>query len=141
MAIIVKGNQSYSSGDVTVNLFNDLDLEVTKIAYDVKQSHTANYSVGSHTPTSYSVGKKEFTCTLGLRLASIAQIEKAAGGSLLDIKPFNVIVTYLNDENEIITDRLLVKFKEQGREVSSDSEDATKEFEMFCLGIEFNNRK
>jgi hypothetical protein len=86
------------------------------------------------------VGKKEYTCTLGMRLASIAQLEKAAGGSLLDIKPFNIIVTYVNDENEIITDRLLVKFKEQGRSVSSDDEDGVKEFEMFCLGIEFNKK-
>ncbi len=138
MSIIIKQGQSYNAGDVQVNIMGDLNLEVTKVVYDVKQSHKANYSVGCQDPTSYSVGKKEYTCTLGLRLASIAQLEKAAGGSLLDIKPFNIIVTYVNDENEIITDRLLVKFKEQGRSVSSDDEDGVKEFEMFCLGIEFN---
>jgi hypothetical protein len=138
MSIIIKQGQSYNAGDVQVNIMGDLNLEVTKVVYDVKQSHKANYSVGCQDPTSYSVGKKEYTCTLGMRLASIAQLEKAAGGSLLDIKPFNIIVTYVNDENEIITDRLLVKFKEQGRSVSSDDEDGVKEFEMFCLGIEFN---
>jgi hypothetical protein len=140
MSIIIKQGQSYNAGDVQVNIMGDLNLEVTKVVYDVKQSHKANYSVGCQDPTSYSVGKKEYTCTLGLRLASIAQLEKAAGGSLLDIKPFNIIVTYVNDENEIITDRLLVKFKEQGRSVSSDDEDGVKEFEMFCLGIEFNKK-
>ena len=138
MAVIVRSKQTYSAGDVQINIMGDLDLEVTKIVYDVKQSHKANYSVGCFDPTSYSVGKKEYTCTLGLRLTSIAQLEKAAGGSLLNIKPFTVIVTYVNDENEIITDRLILKFKEQGRTVSSDDEDAVKEFEMFCLGIEFN---
>jgi hypothetical protein len=140
MSIIIKQGQSYNAGDVQVNIMGDLNLEVTKVVYDVKQSHKANYSVGCQDPTSYSVGKKEYTCTLGLRLASIAQLEKAAGGSLLDIKPFNIIVTYVNDENEIITDRLLVKFKEQGRSVSSDDEDGVKEFEMFCLGIDFNKK-
>jgi len=140
MSIIIKQGQSYNAGDVQVNIMGDLNLEVTKVVYDVKQSHKANYSVGCQDPTSYSVGKKEYTCTLGMRLASIAQLEKAAGGSLLDIKPFNIIVTYVNDENEIITDRLLVKFKEQGRSVSSDDEDGVKEFEMFCLGIDFNKK-
>lgn len=138
MSIIVKNGKTIGPGDVQVSVFGDLNLEVTKIAYGVKQSHKPNYSLGSVTPTSYSVGKKEFACTLGLRFASICTLEKAAGGSLLDIKPFNIVVTYVNEENEIITDRVLVKFTDQGRDISQDSEDNVKEFEMFCLGIEFN---
>ena len=50
----------------------------------------------------------------------------------MDIKPFNIVVTYVNEENEIITDRVLVKFTDQGRDISQDSEDNVKEFEMFC---------
>lgn len=138
MSIIVKNGKTIGPGDVQVSVFGDLNLEVTKIAYEVKQSHKSNYSLGCLTPTSYSVGKKEFTCTLGLRFSSISTLEKAAGGSLLDIKPFNIVVTYVNEENEIITDRILVKFADQGRDISQDSEDIVKEFEMFCLGIEFN---
>ena len=68
----------------------------------------------------------------------ISNVDILDGTPLLDIKPFNIIATYVNEENEIITDRLLVKFADQGREISTDSEDITKEFEMFCLGIEFN---
>lgn len=136
--IIIKNGQTIGPGDAQISVFGDLNLEVTKLSYGVKQSHKANYSLGSVTPTSYSVGKKEYTCTLGLRFSGINTLEKAAGGSLLDIKPFNIIATYVNEENEMVTDRLLVKFADQGREISTDSEDITKEFEMFCLGIEFN---
>ncbi|MBO7438251.1 MAG: hypothetical protein J6U21_01075 [Bacteroidales bacterium] len=136
--IIVKNGQTISAGDVQISVLGDLNMEVTKLSYGVKQSHKPNYSIGSVNPTSYSVGKKEYTCTLGLRFSSIQSLEKAAGGSLLDIKPFNIVATYVNEENEIVTDRLLVKFTDQGREVTQDSEDIVKEFEMFCLGIEFN---
>ena len=136
--IIVKNGQTISAGDVQISVLGDLNMEVTKLSYGVKQSHKPNYSIGSVNPTSYSVGKKEYTCTLGLRFSSIQSLEKAAGGSLLDIKPFNIVTTYVNEENEIVTDRLLVKFTDQGREVTQDSEDIVKEFEMFCLGIEFN---
>ena len=138
MSIIVRNGRTIGPGDVQISVFGDLNLEVTKLSYGVKQAHKSNYSLVSVNPTSYSVGKKEYTCTLGLRFSSISTLEKAAGGSLLDIKPFNIVATYVNEENEIVTDRILVKFTDQGREVSQDSEDITKEFEMFCLGIEFN---
>ncbi|MBQ3658005.1 MAG: hypothetical protein II956_14385 [Bacteroidales bacterium] len=138
MSIIVKNGQTIGPGDVQISVLGDLNMEVTKLSYSVKQAHKSNYSIGSVTPTSYSVGKKEFSCTLGLRFSSIQSLEKAAGGSLLDIKPFNIVATYVNEENEIVTDRILVKFLDQGREITQDSEDITKEFEMFCLGIEFN---
>ena len=136
--IIVKNGQTIGAGDVQISVFGDLNMEVTKLSYGVKQSHKSNYSLGSVNPTSYSVGKKEYSCTLGLRFSSITSLEKAAGGSLLEIKPFNIIATYVNEENEIVTDRMLVKFADQGREITTDSEDVTREFEMFCLGIEFN---
>jgi len=138
MSIIVRNGKTVGAGDVQISVLGDLNMDITKLSYGVKQSHKANYSIGCVTPTSYSVGKKEFTCTLGLRFSSIQSLEKAAGGSLLDIKPFNIVATYVNEENEIVTDRILVKFADQGREITQDSEEIVKEFEMFCLGIEFN---
>lgn len=88
------------------------------------------------------MGKIEYSCKLGLRLKSISELEKAAGlgGSLLKIKPFDIIVVFVDDENEIITDVIKCKFQEQGRtmDAGGDGEVSTKEFEMFTLDIEFN---
>ena len=130
------------NADVQIAMLGSIDYEVTKLEYNTSQSHKLNYSLGSNKPSSYSMGKIEYSCKLGLRLKSISELEKAAGlgGSLLKIKPFDIIVVFVDDENEIITDVIKCKFQEQGRtmDAGGDGEVSTKEFEMFTLDIEFN---
>lgn len=135
--IISRKGKAYSDGDVHIAMLGTIDYEVTKIEYDMKQSHVAHYSLGSNDPTSYSTGKKEYTCALGLRLKSASAIEKAAGVPLTEIKPFPIVVVTVNEENEIIKDVLTVKFKEQKRSYG-DQDDVVCDYDMFCLGIEFN---
>ena len=135
--IISRKGKAYADGDVHIAMLGTIDYEVTKIDYDMKQAHTAHYSLGTDEPTSYSTGKKEYSCNLGLRLKSASAIEKAAGVPLTEIKPFPIVVVLVNEENEIIKDVLTVKFKEQKRSFG-DSDDVVVEYEMFCLGINFN---
>ena len=104
MAVISRGGKTFDNGDVQIAMLGSIDYEVTKISYETEQDHTANYALGSNEPSSYSMGKKKHKCTLGLRLRSISEIEKAAGGNLLAIKPFNIVVTFVDEENEIIVD-------------------------------------
>lgn len=137
MAVISRQGKTYDDADVQIAMLGSIDYEVTKISYSTEQAHTANYSLGSHDPSSYSKGKKTHKCTLGLRLKSISEIEKAAGGRLLNIKPFNIIVTYVDEENEIIVDVIKCKFQSQGREAGDDA-DMKKEFDMFTLDIQYN---
>lgn len=137
MSVISRNGKTYDNGDVHIAMLGSIDYEVTKIDYSIDQQHTHNYALGSNKPSSYSMGKIEPKCTLGLRLKSISEIEKAAGGNLLAIKPFDIVVTFVDDENEIIVDVLKVKFKSQGRSVG-DSDDIKMDFEMFCLNVDFN---
>ncbi len=135
--MIVKNGKTYDNGDVTIAMFGSIDYEVTKIAYSTSQAHAANYALGSNKPSSYSRGKIEHKCNLGLRLRSIAQLEKACGGSLLNVKPFTIAVCFVDEENEMICDIITAKFADQGRDVG-DSDDLKREFELFCLDIEYN---
>jgi len=135
--VISRNGKTFSAGDVTVAMLGSIDYEVTKIEYSAEQAHKLNWSLGSNKPSSYSKGKIEPKCSLGLRLKSISVLEKAAGGSLLSIKPFDIVVAFVDDENEMITDIVKVKFKEQKREVADD-DDIKADFDMFCLDVEFN---
>lgn len=135
--MITRNGKAYSDADVSIAILGSIDYEVTKLEYSVEQTHEAQYSIGSNKPTSYRMGRKTYNCTLGLRLRSIAAIEKAAGGSLLDIKPFPIIVSFVDDENEMITDIITAKFADQGRSIGDDDE-LKREFSMFCTNIEFN---
>ena len=139
MAVISRNGKTYDNASVQIAMLGSIDYEVTKLEYGTKQDHKANHSLGSYEASSYSMGKITHTCKLGLRLKSISEIEKAAGGSLLKIKPFDVVVVFVDDENEIITDVIKVKFQEQGRTLDADSDgDIKQEFEMFCLTIDYN---
>ena len=68
----------------------------------------------------------------------IVPIELAAnGGSILDIKPFYVVFTFTNEFNAIVTDRILVKFQNEGREVTGEM-GLKKEYTMFALEVKLN---
>lgn len=138
MGLVKKNGRAFDSGDVTVALFGRIDFEVTELTYNTTQEHQPNHSLGSNKLTSFSMGKVSNTGSITLRLASASAIEKAAGGDLLKVKPFHVNVSFVNDENDIINDTLLVKFQSQGREVGGEM-DLKKQFELFILDIDYNN--
>lgn len=138
MSLIKRNGRAYDSGDVYVAIFGRIDYEVTELTYGTDQEHQPNHSLGSNKLTSYSMGKITNTATITLRLASTSILEKAVGGDLLSIKPFNINVTCVNDDNDIVNDTLLVKFQNQGREVGGDM-DLKKQFTLFVLDIDYNN--
>lgn len=135
---IINNGKAYDSGDVQVCLFGRLDWEVTNLNYDTEQEHQPNHSLGSNKQTSFSMGKVSHKGDITLRLASASAIEKAAGGSILNIKPFHINVTYVNDDNDIVNDTITAKFQSQGREVGGDM-DLKKQFTLFILDIDYNN--
>jgi hypothetical protein len=136
--LIVRNGKAYDSGDVQVALFGRMDYEVTEISYDTDQEHQHNYSLGSNKQTSWSMGKIANTGTMTMRLASVSIIEKAAGGNLLAIKPFEINVSFVNEDNDIINDTLLCKFQNQGRDVGGDM-DLKKQFKLFIIDADYNN--
>jgi hypothetical protein len=138
MSVIYRNGKAYDSGDVKIALFGRIDYEITEITYNTEQEHQKNHSLGSNKQTSYSMGKIDDTCTMTFRLQSISAIEKAVGGNLLAIKPFEVNVAFVNEDNDIINDTLLVKFTNQGRDVGGDM-DLKKQHTMFVLDINYNN--
>jgi hypothetical protein len=135
MAQITRNGKAYDSGDVEV-LINGIPVEVTSISYGNEQEHQLNYSLANK-PSSWSRGKITPNCTIGIAMHDIAPLELAAGGSLLNIKPFDVVVTFTNEFNIIVVDRLLVKFQNEGREVTGEM-GLKMEYNMFALEVNLN---
>jgi len=136
--MIYRNGKAYDSGDVHIAMFGSISYEVTEITYNTEQEHQSNFSLGSNEKTSYSMGKVNDSATMTLRLASLSAIEKAAGGNLLRVKPFDINVTFTNENNDIVNDTLTVKFMNQGRDVGGDM-DLKKQYNLFVLGIDYNN--
>lgn len=134
MGKITRNGKAYDSADV-VAFFNAIQVDITSATYGNEQEHQLNWTLASDA-TSWSRGKKTPACVLGFMMHDIVPIEKAAkGGSILNMKPFDVVITFTNEFNVIVTDRLLVKFMSEGREVTGEM-GLKKDYTMFALSVE-----
>ena len=138
MSIINRNGKAYDAGDVLIAMFGSISYEVTEISYSTEQEHQMNHSLGSNKGSSWSAGKITNSGSMTIRMASASAIEKAAGGNLLAVKPFNINVTFVNEYNDIVNDTLTVKFQDQGRAVDGGM-DLKRQYNLFILDIDFNN--
>lgn len=132
MTVINRNGKAYDSADVKVQI-NGVPLEVKSISYENEQEHQLNYGLGSH-PTSWSMGKITPSASITVAMHNITPLERVSGG-LLKIKPFTITVEFVNEYNEIIVDKIIAKFKNEGREVTGDM-GLEKQYELFALSVE-----
>jgi hypothetical protein len=136
MAQITRNGKAYDSVDCEC-FMNGVSVEITSATYGNEQEHQLNWALGQK-PSSWSKGKITPSCTIGIMMHDIVPIELAAkGGSILGIKPFWVIFTFTNEFNIIVTDKVLVKFQNEGREVTGEM-GLKKEYTMFALDVQLN---
>lgn len=136
MADITRNGKAYDSVDCEC-FINGVTIEITSATYGNEQEHQLNWTLGQNA-SSWSAGKRTPSCTIGIMMHDIVPIELAAkGGSILDIKPFWIIFTFTNEFNIIVTDKVLVKFQNEGREVTGEM-GLKKEYTMFALDVKLN---
>lgn len=135
MADVIRNGKSYDSGDVKV-FINGINIQAIKITYGKEQEHQLNYTL-SNNASSWSKGKITPSCTIDLMMADVVPLERAAGGDLLNVKPFNITVEFVNEDNEIVVDSILAKFKNQGRDVTGEM-GLQMSYELFALAVDFN---
>lgn len=136
MSDIIKNGKAYDSGDAQIVLDGDLYDEITEISYSTEQEHQLNYGLGND-PKSWSMGKKTPKCSMTLMMTDSVRLERKWGGSLLNGKPFDVNVSFVNEFNDIVNDTVTVKFQNEGREVNGEM-GLKRQYEMFCLGVNLN---
>ncbi|MEQ3500602.1 hypothetical protein ABMY20_12665 [Tenacibaculum sp. SSH1-16] len=135
MAEIIRNGKAYDSGDVKAYI-NGAPIEVSKIVYGNEQDHQLNFSLGNKA-TSWSMGKINPNATMGIAMHDIIPLERAANGSIMKIKPFTITVEFVNDFNVIVVDKIVAKFKNEGRDVTGDM-GLEKEYELFALDVQLD---
>lgn len=135
MSDIIRNNKAYDSADVKVQI-NGVPIEVTSLTYGNEQEHQLNHTLGED-PTSWSRGKKTPSASMGVMMHDILPLEMAAKGSLLSVKPFVITVEFVNEYNLIVVDKIIAKFKNEGREITGDM-GLKKEYELFAMSVKLN---
>lgn len=137
MAKVKRMHEVYSSGDVTVTLNGIYDINPSAIEYNSNYAH--EYQRGlRRNARGWRMGAQEMDAKITLPLDAVSQIEKSApNGDIALIRPFPIIITFLNSENDIIKDIVTAKFKGNGRAVTNDGE-IEREYELFPTEMKFN---
>jgi hypothetical protein len=127
----------YSAGDVKVNVSGMNDVNPSNIEYGHSYPHEYQRGI-KREPRGWRMGGKEMNAKMTVALDVLSEFEKIAPfGDIAKIRPFPIVVTFANFENDMITDVLNVKFTGTGRNVTNDGE-LERELELFPLDIKYN---
>lgn len=138
MARIIKDGKAYDGGDAIITALGQIWDEVVEFSFGTSQEHKLNHTIGSNKPSSWSMGKVTYTGSITLMMNQAVALEKAAGGDLLAIKPFDINTTFADDFNEVVNDTVVCKFMSQGREINTEM-GLSKQYDLFVLDIDYNN--
>ncbi len=141
MATVYKaGGRQYDAADATVTIFGYEEKEVKEFDYNYDRKHNRNKVLKGD--GSWSMGGIEDPkASLTLYMTAVQKIRKIAKqngtSDLTLLKPFPVVFTYVNDELEEVTDRITMKFMNDGKNVTGEGGLATK-YDMFVTKIELD---
>lgn len=135
MSEIIRNSKAYDSADVKVQI-NGVPIEVKSVNYGNEQDHQLNHTLGAE-GTSWSVGKKTPSASMTLMMADIVPLEMASKGDILKIKPFVITVEFINEYNVLVVDKIIAKFKSDGRDVTGDM-GLEKQYDLFALSVKLN---
>lgn len=135
----INGN-IYKWSDVVVRILGKTRRGIVGINYERTQTKTNLYGAGND-PVARSHGQNEYKAGMTLTLNEVHDIEKdlPLGKSILDIAPFDVIVSYTVSGTKIIKDIIHeCEFTGNKREFSNANNEFQTEFELIVGGITFN---
>ncbi|MCK0199232.1 hypothetical protein ACQ1Q1_07145 [Ornithobacterium rhinotracheale] len=135
MSRVNRNGKAYDSADVKVQI-NGVPIEVKSIEYGNEQEHQLNHTLGARA-TSWSFGKITPSASMTLLMGDVKDLEKAAGGDLLKIKPFTITVEFANEYNDIVVDKIIAKFQKEGRSVTGDM-GLEYQYDLFALDVQLN---
>ncbi len=136
MGIINAFGKQYDGGDLTISLLGNQPVNFNKFTYEKTQEAQTNNGRGNKV-IGYSHGKESFTAELELGMNEWRGIVNASpSGDPCKIKPFQIVSTYANDDNEVAIDIVTVKIVgyNGGSDVGAMNVMVTPK--LLCLGVQ-----
>ncbi|TAG31884.1 MAG: hypothetical protein EAZ35_02210 [Sphingobacteriia bacterium] len=139
MGLILNINgKQYTGADLNIALFGAIEDEVKSISYNYERKHVHNESLKGL--TSWSMGAiSNPTCNIELFMTAVARIEliaRSSGvGDITLLKPFPIVISYINDDLREVVDIVTCKFQAAGRKVENPVDGISQSFDMFVTGL------
>ncbi len=131
----------YSWGDITTVIGGVPVIGITEINYSDEQVIENHYGAGRH-PVSRSKGRVTPTAKLKLHMSEVIGIQKKSPtGRLQDIAPFDLIVCYIPEDGQIVTDKVRnCQFKKNSRDWKEGDTRQEVELELIPSHIEWHRK-
>jgi len=137
MALPLVNGKSYSFVDLVVVIAGVPVFGITAVNYEETQEKTNNYGA-SALAVSRGRGKREATASITLSMNEVEALRDAAPeGSLLNIDPFDIQVTYTNVQKVVTHTLKNCEFINDGVDVSEGDTDASKQFDLVLSHVKF----
>ena len=131
---------SHSWVDITISVLDVPVPGVRSISYSETQEKVDNYGSGRR-PVSRGRGKIETEANITLMSEEVLALEKAAPQrNILNIPPFDIIVSYIPQNSTNVTTDILknCEFKTNGRDTTEGDTMIEVELELICSHIEWD---
>lgn len=123
--------QAYAWSQIKCNILGLQIQGISSINYNENQEMQDNYGAGNR-PVSRGYGKIETTASVTLHMEEIEALQGASTtGRLQDIPEFDIVISYLPENGNIVNHTLKnVRFKSNGREISEGDMMIESELEL-----------
>lgn len=116
-------------------------LDVVSISYEETQERELVFGAGNR-PIGYGDGNIECSASVTLKMEAVQELQKIApNGRLQSIEPFEISVSFLNSQNDIVTDTLRnCLFMTNKRDFNQGDKSFDVDLDLLLTHIEWNGK-
>jgi hypothetical protein len=138
MAAPLINGRAYGWADISLNILGREVIGSKAVSYSETQEKQNNFGSGNR-PVSRGRGRIEAEASVTLHMEEVIAIQAIAPGrNLANIRPFDIIVSYIDDSGNAVTDKLRnCEFLGNSREVSEGDMEIEVELELIISHIDW----
>lgn len=131
----------YSWGDITATIGGVPVIGITAIEYGDEQVVENHYGAGRY-PVSRSKGRVTPSAKITLTMGEVVAIQaKSLTGRLQDLAPFPIVVCYIPEDGQIVTDKIMnCQFKKNARTWKEGDTRQTVDLDLVPSHIAWHNK-
>jgi hypothetical protein len=139
MAIPLINGEAYGWADIKINILGREVIGVKSVSYSDTQEKQNNYGAG-HRPVSRGRGRIEAEASVTLHMEEVIALQAIAPQrNIMNIRPFDIIVSYINSSGAVVTDKIRnCEFLSNSRDISEGDMEIPVELELIISHIDYN---